>query len=227
MGRARKNLTIEQRIEIARRFQAGEAAQELSAEFCVSARHVSRLAKEEIGEGVAVRDPSEVVTFRASKSELSAFDAEWRVRGFANRSQALKAVVRARCGFMDVTADRLDGFVEVWRQSRDLTDAGMSLAKAVRRGRMVLSDEDRALVSELIELAQQMTRELGAMKDLTQAQRGAGLPNFVEANEDESVGEADERSGSIMDRASLPLGKPRTRIPMYDLKSKNRNARHG
>ncbi|WP_297754036.1 hypothetical protein [uncultured Shimia sp.] len=184
-----KNLTIEQRIEIARRFQAGEAGRDLSAEFGVSLRHVSRLAKEEIGEGVAVRDPSEVVTFRASQSELQAFDADWQARGFANRSQALKAVVRARCGFMDVTADRLDGFVGAWRQSRDLTDAGMALAKAVRRGRLVLTDEDRALVSELVELAQKMTRDLGAMKDLAQVQRGAGLPDIVEANEAESVRE--------------------------------------
>lgn len=189
MAARRKNLTIEQRIEIARRFQAGEAAQDLSAEFGVSVRHISRLAKEEIGEGVAVRDPSEVVTFRASQSELSAFDAEWQARGFANRSQALKAVVRARCGFMDVTANRLDGFVETWHQSRDLTDAGMALAKAVRRGRMVLTEEDRALVSELVELAQKMTRELGSMKDLALVQRGVGLPDLVEANEDESVAE--------------------------------------
>lgn len=227
MKRSRKNLTIEQRIEIARRLQAGEAAQDLSAEFGVSARHVSRLAKEEIGEGVVVRDPSEVVTFRASQSELSAFDADWQARGFANRSQALKAVVRARCGFIDVTADRLDGFVGAWRQSRDLTDAGMALAKSVRRGRLVLTDEDRALVSELVELAQKMSRELGAMKNLAQVQRGVGLPEVVEANEDESVGEAAERSGSKSDRASLPLDKLEARTPMHYLKSKNRNARHG
>ncbi|MCI5042968.1 MULTISPECIES: hypothetical protein [Rhodobacterales] len=189
MKRSRKNLTIEQRIEIARRFQTGEAARDLSAEFGVSVRHISRLAKEEIGEGVAVRDPSEVVTFRASQSDLQAFDAEWQARGFANRSQALKAVVRARCGFMDVTADRIDGFVGAWRQSRDLTDAGMALAKEVRRGRLVLTDEDRALVSELVELAQKMTRELGAMKDLAQVQRGAGLPNLVESGVAGSGGE--------------------------------------
>ena len=223
-----KNLTIEQRIEIARRFQAGEAAQDLSAEFGVSVRHVSRLAKEEIGEGLAVRDPSEVVTFRASQSELFAFDAEWQARGNANRSQALKAVVRARCGFMDVTADRLDGFVETWRQSRDLTDAGMTLAKAARRGRLVLTDDDRALVSELVELAQKMTRELGAMKDLAQVQRGAGLPDVVETDEVESMAVgADERSGPKSDRALLPLGKPRTRTPIHDVNSENRNARHG
>ncbi|WP_298571455.1 hypothetical protein [uncultured Aliiroseovarius sp.] len=228
MSRARKNLTIEQRIEIARRFQAGEAARELSKQFGVSVRHVSRLAKEEIGDGLAVRDPSEVVSFRASQSELEAFDADWQARGFANRSQALKAVVRARCGFMDVTADRLDGFVEVWRQSRDLTEAGMALAKAVRRGRMLLTDEDRALVCELVDLAQKMTRELSAMKDLVQVQRGAGLPEVVEtAGAGAIEAEPDERSGSRSDQASLPLGKLETRTPIHDVKTKNRNALHG
>jgi len=182
VARSRKNLTLEQRIEIARRFQAGEAAKDLSAEFGVSVRHVSRLAKEEIGDGLAVRDPSEVVTFRANQSELTAFDAEWHARGFANRSQALKAVVRARCGFMDIPSDRLEGFVETWRQSRDLTDTGMALAKAVRRGRLVLTEEDRVLVSELVDLAQKMTREMGAMKDLAQVQRGSGLQDVVETD---------------------------------------------
>jgi hypothetical protein len=177
--RARKNLTLEQRIEIARRAHAGEAPRDLSVEYGVTVRHISRLAKEHRGEGMEVRDPSEIVSFRAAQSELEAFDAEWRERGFSNRSQALKAVLRARCGVLDVTADRLDGFVGAWRQSRDLTDAGMALAKAVRRGRLGLSEADRALVSELVELAQRMTRELGAMKDHTQAQRGAGLPEVV------------------------------------------------
>ena len=53
----------------------------------------------------------------------------------------------------------------------------------------MLTDEDRALVSELVELAQQMTRELGAMKDLAQVQRGAGLPDLVEVIDVESVRE--------------------------------------
>lgn len=180
MSRARKNLTLEQRIEIARRAHAGEAPKDLSAEYCVTVRHISRLAKEHRGEGVEVRDPSEIVSFRAAQSELEAFDAEWRARGFSSRSQALKSVVRARCGVLDVPADRLDTFAETWRQSRDLTDAGMALAKAVRQGRLGLTEADRTLVSELVDLAQRMTRELGRMKDHAQVQRGAGMPEVVD-----------------------------------------------
>ena len=126
----------------------------------MSVRHVSRLAKEEVGEGVAVAIRPRLSLFvPLNPSFLPSMQSGGR-GVMLTATRALKAVVRARCGFMDVTAERLDGFVEVWRQSRDLTDAGMALAKAVRRGRLVLADEDRALVSELVELAQKMTREL-------------------------------------------------------------------
>ena len=79
-----KRLKLEQRIELARRYHAGETPKVLAETYGVSRRHVTRLAKEEQGEGLAVRDPSERVSFRATQSELEAFDAEWRMRGFAN-----------------------------------------------------------------------------------------------------------------------------------------------
>lgn len=93
MKRRRKNLKLEQRIDLGRRFAKGETAKALSAAFGISTRQVNRIANEQRGEGLAVRDPSETVAFRASQSELVAFDAEWRKRGFRNRSQALNAVV--------------------------------------------------------------------------------------------------------------------------------------
>ncbi|KGM85852.1 Homeodomain protein-like domain protein [Roseovarius mucosus DSM 17069] len=74
MPRPAKNLKLEERIEVARRFAAGESAKDLAVAFGISPRHVNRLAKEEAGEGIAMRDPSEAVSFRASRSELDAFD---------------------------------------------------------------------------------------------------------------------------------------------------------
>jgi len=138
--RPAKNLKLEERIEVARRFAAGESAKDLAAAFGISPRHVSRLAKEEAGEGTAVRDPSETVAFRASQSELEAFDAEWRERGYANRSQALNAVLRGRCGFLDVPRDLVSEFCAAWRQAKDVSDAGLGLAKAVHRGRLEVSE---------------------------------------------------------------------------------------
>ena len=180
MPRPAKNLKLEQRIEVARRFAAGESAKELAAAFGISARHVNRLAKEEAGEGITVRDPSETVAFRASRSELDAFDAEWRARGYANRSQALNAVLRGRCGFLDVPRDLVSEFFAAWRQAKDVSDAGLALAKAVHRGRLEVSEADRAVLIELLDLAQSMSREMGRMKDAAQALRHQEWPQKEE-----------------------------------------------
>jgi hypothetical protein len=93
--RPAKNLKLEERIEVGRGASRRARARRSWRRRSVSlSRHVNRLAKEEAGEGIAARDPSETVAFRASQSELAAFDAEWRERGFSNRSQALNAVLR-------------------------------------------------------------------------------------------------------------------------------------
>ena len=171
-----KRLKLEQRIELARRYHAGETPKVLAEAYGVSRRHVTRLAKEEQGEGLAVRDPSERVSFRASASELAAFDAEWQTRGFANRSQALNAVLRGRCGFLDVPRDLVAEFCVSWRQAKDVSDAGLVLAKAVHRGKVSVSSEDRALLVSLLDLAQSMSRELGQMKDAAQVRRKQDWP---------------------------------------------------
>ena len=240
MPRPAKNLKLEERIEVARRFAAGESAKELAAAFGISPRHVNRLAKEEAGEGVTVRDPSETVAFRASRSELEAFDAEWRERGYANRSQALNAVLRGRCGFLDVPRDLVGEFCAAWRQAKDVSDAGLALSKAVHRGLLEVSEADRAVLIELFDLAQSMSREMGRMKDAAQALRHQEWPQKEEGQGAESEVLEDgprvaggglrlvpESSGSDLDRGSLPLGKPRTRTPMHDCSIVNRNSRNG
>jgi len=196
--RPAKNLKLEERIEVARRFAAGESAKELSAAFGISSRHVNRLAKEEAGEGIAVRDPSETVAFRASRSELEAFDAEWRARGYANRSQALNAVLRGRCGFLDVPRDLVAEFCAAWRQAKDVSDAGLVLAKAVHRGRLEVSEADRAVLIKLLDLAQSMSREMGRMKDAAKVLRAQEWPKKEEGQgADGAVLEDDPRAIAV------------------------------
>ena len=127
-----------------------------------------------------MRDPSETVAFRASRSELDAFDAEWRERGYANRSQAFNAVLRGRCGFLDVPRDLVAEFCSAWRQAKDVSDAGLVLAKAVHRGRLEVSEADRTVLIELLDLAQSMSREMGRMKDAAQALRHQEWPQREE-----------------------------------------------
>ncbi|MCF6328727.1 MAG: hypothetical protein L3J02_02870 [Henriciella sp.] len=214
MARPAKNLKLEQRIEIARRFAAGESAKALSAIFGVSSRQINRVAKEETGDGLAVRDPSEIVSFRATRSELTAFDAEWQKRGFANRSQALNAVLRGRCGFLDVPRDLAEEFAAAWRQAKDVSDAGLTLAKAVHRGKLEVSPGDRALLIELVDLTQKMSRELGRMKDAARVQRHRGWPKI------------EEERGSQSD-AIVPFGRSRPSATVHDIPVSSRSIQHG
>ena len=183
-----KRLKLEERIELARRYHAGETPKDLSEAYGVSRRHVTRLAREEQGDGLAVRDPSESVSFRAAQSELQAFDEEWRARGFANRSQALQALVRARCGLLDVMRADLNAFSEALLNAQDMVQNGRVLAKAVQRGKLVFGSEDRAMLSALLDFAQATSRELAWLKATARARRGDGW----QVPKNESAGESVE-----------------------------------
>ena len=183
-----KRLKLEERIALARRYHAGETPKVLAAAYGVSRRHVTRLAKEERGEGVEVRDPSVAVSFRAAQSDLAAFDAEWQERGYANRSRALQALVRARCGCLDVARNDLESFAETLRLAQDLSDAGRVLAKAVQRGKLALEPADRGTLAALLDLAEETRRALSAMQAAARARRGQGWQP-VENRESETKAE--------------------------------------
>ncbi|WP_159810983.1 hypothetical protein [Litoreibacter roseus] len=169
-----KRLKLEERIALSRRYHAGETAKVLAAAYGVSRRHVTRIAKEEQGEGQEVRDPSVAVSFRAAGSEIAAFDREWQARGFATRSTALRAVVRARCGLLDLMHERFQDFADLLRRTQDVSEAGRVLAKAVQRGKLQLGSEERATLAALLDLADKTHRELAALKTTAHERRRTG-----------------------------------------------------
>ncbi|MGZ2260073.1 helix-turn-helix domain-containing protein [Roseobacter sp. A03A-229] len=183
-----KRLKLEERIELARRYHAGETPKVLAEAYGVSRRHVTRLAKEERGEGQEVRDPSVTVSFRAARSEMAAFDTAWQARGFTSRSQALQAVVRARCGLLDLMREDLRAFSETLQQAQDVADSGRVLAKAAQRGRLTLSPENRATLVALHDLAQRTYRDLATLKASACQRRGVGWntadPEASDVNEE-------------------------------------------
>ena len=85
-------------------------------------------------------------------------------------------MLRGRCGFLDVPRDLVAEFCAAWRQARDVSDTGLVLAKAVHRGRLEVSEADRAVLIELLDLAQSMSREMGRMKDAAQVLRHQEWP---------------------------------------------------
>jgi hypothetical protein len=89
-------------------------------------------------------------------------------------------VLRGRCGFLDVPRDLVAEFCAAWRQAKDVSDAGLVLAKSVHRGKLEVSEADRVVLIELLDLAQRMSRELGRMKDAAQALRHQEWPQKEE-----------------------------------------------
>lgn len=167
-------LTEEERRALARRYRAGETPKVLAACYGISRRHVTRLAREVRGEGLAVRDPSVAVSFRAARSEVALFDAEWGARGFGSRSAALRALVRARCGLLDAARDDLRHFGETLARAQGLAETGRVLAKAAARGHLVLGQGDREVLAALLDLAEETRRGLQGMQVAAGARRGQG-----------------------------------------------------
>lgn len=204
-----KRLKLEERIALARRYHAGETPKVLAEAYGVSRRHVTRLAKEERGEGVEIRDPSVAVSFRAAQSELNAFDAEWQARGFVTRSQALQALVRARCGLVDVARADFERFGDTLRRAQDVSDAGRVLAKAVQRGKLALEPEDRAVLLALLDLAEKTRRRLATMQATARSRRGQGWqPVDAEDLETSAVAVLAGPSRLNAPCQSLPPGRP-------------------
>ncbi|MDP5218787.1 helix-turn-helix domain-containing protein [Ruegeria sp. 2205SS24-7] len=217
-----KRLKLEARIELAQRYHRGETPKALAEAYGVSRRHVTRIAKEQRGEGQEVRDPSVAVSFRAAQSEVDAFDTEWQMRGFANRSQALQAVVRARCGLLDLMSDDLRLFSETLQRAQDISDSARVLAKAVQRGKLKLAREDHNSLSELLTLAQETHRALAAMKASVQGRRGALWRDLGSAEAAPDAAGDDECSASQAHGPSLPLGnfEARTRMQVSVLEDR-------
>jgi len=115
----------------------------------------------------------------------------------------------------------------------------LALAKAVHRGKVSVSSEDRVLLVSLLDLAQHMSRELGQMKDAAQVRRKQDWPLKEEgdaalrAHPDEPMGAASrlrlvaEEGGRDGARASAGLGLNSRAAPEADVAVINRNISNG
>ena len=80
---------------------------------------------------------------------------------------------------------------------------GGGLAKAVHRGKLVLSAGDLATLSALLDAAQVMSRELAAMKETARQQRGQGWPKPDKGVAPDRVETAPAASGGEARRKSV------------------------
>lgn len=131
-GGAHQRLTVEARREVLSRFRAGEPAAALAAAYGISPR---------------------VVAARLSRAELDAFLGLAEAAGYASRSQALRALIRMANGLVELGPGDMAGMRQaawvVGKQGVLLNQ----LARAVHTGKLRLTEKDRGLLREAIEVS--------------------------------------------------------------------------
>jgi len=160
MRRNRKNLSIEKRIELARRYSGGEDVNALSKEFSVSIRQVYRIAAEQKGDTAASDKIPIVVSFRAPEAEVEAYLKLAEEVGITERSYALRSLVRMAQGLFELFPN---GFSDFNRSAWLIKKEGQllnQLAKAVHKGKLRLTDDDRVLLSKSIDVNLKLHEDL-------------------------------------------------------------------
>jgi len=171
----RTRLTVERRIELARRHAAGEDVTALAKAFQVSMRQVYRVVAEERGETRGRSQVSKPVAFRAPVEEVEAFLASARAVGITGSSQAFRALVRMATGLFEIFPNQLEDFNRsAWLIGKE-GQLLNQLARNVHRGKLRLTDEDRMLLSKCIDVNLALHAELRAILDEAKARRGYAI----------------------------------------------------
>jgi len=171
----RSRLTVERRTQLARRHAAGEDVTTLAKAFQVSVRQVYRVAAEERGEGRGSVQVSKSVAFRAPVEEVEAFLESARTVGITGSSQAFRALVRMASGLFELFPNQLEGFNRsAWLIGKE-GQLLNQLARNVHRGKLRLTDEDRALLSKCIDVNLRLHADLRAILDEAKARRGYAI----------------------------------------------------
>jgi len=177
----RSRLTVEQRQELARRHVLGEDVTALSEAYQVTIRQVYRVLADEKGDTRGRGLVSKPVSFRAPKGEIEAFLASARGVGITGSSQAFRALVRMALGLFELFPNQLEDLNRsVWLIGKE-GQLLNQLAKAVHRGKLRLSDEDRNLLCKCIDVNMKLHNELRGIIDEAKSRRGYAISELSRA----------------------------------------------
>lgn len=98
MRREKRNLTIEKKIELARRYAGGDDVNALSNAYSVSVRQVYRVVAEQKGDTQYDEETHMMVGFSAAESEVDGFLEIARTVGVANGGYAQNRTLQTGAG---------------------------------------------------------------------------------------------------------------------------------
>lgn len=177
----RSKLTVERRIELARRHAAGEDVNALSKAYQVTVRQVYRVVAEERGDTRGRAQVSKPVAFRAPVDEVEAFLTSARAVGITGSSQAFRALVRMASGLFELFPNQLDAFNRsAWLIGKE-GQLLNQLARNVHRGKLRLTDADRVLLSKCIDVNLRLHDDLRRILDEAKARRGYAISRLSKA----------------------------------------------
>ena len=156
----------------------GAAPKDVAARFGVHVSTIYALRRDR-GHGHAKPDrASHVVHLRLSDEELRALDAFVADAGLPTRSAALRSLIRAATGFLELRRDAFmelsEAKAELKAQGRNLNQVAFALNRSALRGGAKLSDADRGFLDDVKRVYAALDARLtGAFREVRQKGRDA------------------------------------------------------
>ena len=140
--------------------------------LALQSRQVYRVIAGQKGDTRAAEAPTKSVSFRAPEYEIDAFLKVAKTVGISSRSQAFRSLVRMATGLFELFPNQLESFNKsAWLIGKE-GQLLNQLAKSVHKGKLRLTDEDRALLSKSIDVNLALHGELRAILDEAKTRRG-------------------------------------------------------
>jgi len=148
-----KSFSSKQKKDAADMLLEGATPKDVAAKYRVHVSTIYALRKD-MGQGHVKADrASHVVKIRLSDAEFRALDAFVADAGFRNRTAAMRSLVRAATGFLELKRSDFEDLSELNRElkahGRNLNQIARALNKSVLRGGAQLSDADKRFLSGL------------------------------------------------------------------------------
>ncbi|MEM8575737.1 MAG: helix-turn-helix domain-containing protein [Pseudomonadota bacterium] len=168
----KKRLSVEKQVEIARLASKGVPVAELAERYGISMRSVYRTVRNQRDETASKADPAVTFSFRAPKSEVEGFVELAKGQGFGNPSQAFRSLLRMAQGLVELRPDDIRGFNQSVFLLGKQFDLLNQLAKSVHKGKLKLTEKDRALLSSAIDATLDLREEWQDVLNGAKSRRG-------------------------------------------------------
>ena len=173
-----KTFGTKQKTEAAVMLLEGVPPCDVAAKFGVHVSTIYALRKDRGHDGTRPDRASHVVNLRLSDEELAVLNAFVADGGFPTRAAALRSLIRAAIGFLELRREEFETLGEargeLRAQGRNLNQLAFALNKSALKGGAKLTEQDRAFLADVRRSYVALERMLsGAFREVRQKGRAA------------------------------------------------------